>query len=62
MELKLNKTDKVFVEVAKILTEQDNQDWDMITYGTRLTYIHRVKSVLRAFLKAGYRPVFRRVK
>ena len=62
MELNLSKTDKAVIEAARILAAQDNQDWGLIAYGTQLTYIHRVKSVLRAFLKAGYRPVFKRVK
>ena len=62
MELTTSKTDKAVIEAASILAAQDNQDWGRIAYGTQLTYIHRVKSVLRAFLKAGYRPVFKRVK
>jgi len=62
MELNISKTDRAVIEVAKILAEADNQDWGRITYGTQLAYIHRVKRVLRAFVKAGYKPIFRRVK
>ena len=62
MELNISKTDRAVIEVAKILAEADNQDWGRITYGTQLAYIHRVKRVLRAFVKAGYKPIFRRLK
>ena len=62
MELTTSKTNKAIIEVAKILAEQDGYKWNNITFGTELTYIIKIKSVLRAFLKAGYRPVFRRVK
>ena len=62
MELEISKTDKVIIEVAKIMAEQHGYSRNEITYDTQLTYIIRIKAVLRAFLKAGYRPVFRRVK
>lgn len=62
MELNTSKTDKAIIEAARILAAQDKYDWDAITYGTRLTYIHRVRSVIKAFIKAGYRPAFRRMK
>lgn len=62
MDFELSKTDRAILEAARILAAKDKYDWDTITYGTKLTYEWRVRSVIEAFVKAGYRPVLRRGK